>query len=200
MGIVNQSIDVYYTYRFLRLLTTEWKDTDAFKLGIIDDKGKPLKKPSQLMKTEEKDAYTVFHRLVFNIRKIIESLPFGKTKIATFAAALYLLKEQTNMSDETMRNILNKAGINIDDIIAESTVDGAGWFVLGDDSLAPGSYDLLTDVAAPATGEIVARKGTRVVVDEGTKPSGFVFDEPIYRIRHAQTKQEIYVSAHDLTR
>jgi integrase len=37
MGIVNQSIDVYYTYRFLRLLTTEWKDTDAFKLGIIQE-------------------------------------------------------------------------------------------------------------------------------------------------------------------
>jgi len=58
----------------------------------------------------------------------------------------------------------------------------------------------LTDVAAPTTGEIVARKGTRVVVDEGTKPAAFVFDEPIYRIRHAQTKQEIYISAQDITR
>ena len=198
MGIVNQSIDVYYTYRFLRLLTTEWKDSDAFKLGIIDDKGKALKKPSQLMSTEEKDAYTVFHRLVFNIKRMVESLPFGRTKIATFAAALYLLKEQTNMSDDDMRNILTAAGVDMDELMMES--NGVRWFVLGDDSLAPGSYDLLTDVAAPATGEIIARKGTRVVVDEGTKPSGLVFDEPIYRIRHAQTKQEIYVSAQDITR
>lgn len=195
MGIVNQSIDVYYTYRFLRLLTTEWKDTDAFKLKIIDDKGKTLKKPSQLMSAEEKDAYTVFHRLVYNIKRLIESLPLGKTKIATFAAALYLLKEQTNMSDDDMRNILGRAGVDFNEFVNEST-----WFVLGDDSLAPGSYDLLTDVAAPTTGEIVARKGTRVVVDEGTKPAAFVFDEPIYRIRHAQTKQEIYISAQDITR
>jgi hypothetical protein len=196
MGIVNQSIDVYYTYRFLRLLTTEWKDTDAFKLGIIDEKGKPLKKPSQLMKSEEKDAYTVFHRLVFNIRRIIESLPFGKTKIATFAAALYLLKEQTKMTDEDMMNVLTKAGLDMDDLIHESVC----WFVLGDNSLAPGSYDLLTDVAAASTGEMIARKGTRVAVDEGTKPVGFVFNEPIYRIRHAHTRQDIYVSAQDLTR
>ena len=198
MGIVNQSIDVYYTYRFLRLLTTEWKDTDAFKLGIIDDKGKPLKKPAQLMKTEEKDAYTVFHRLVFNIKRIIESLPFGKTKIATFAAALYLLKEEARLSDDDLKNILAKAGVDIDDLLSEQS--DARWFVLGDDSLAPGAYDLLTDVASPTTGEVIARKGTRVAVDEGSKPVGFVFDEPIYRIRHAQTRQEIYVSAHDITR
>lgn len=199
MGIVNQSIDVYYTYRFLRLLTTEWKDTDAYKLGIIDEKGKPIKKPSQLMKTEEKDAYTVFHRLVFNIKRIIESLPFGKTKIATFAAALYLLKEQTKMTDDDMKNVLSRAGVDIDTLLFESMTEPC-WFVLGDDSLAPGAYDLLTDVAAPTTGDIIARKGTRVAVDEGTKPVGFVFDEPIYRIRHAQTRQEIYISAHDITR
>lgn len=196
MGIVNQSVDIYYTYRFLRLLTTEWKDTDAFKLGIIDEKGKPLKKAAQLMKSEEKSAYTVFHRLVFNIRRIIEVLPFGKTRIATFAAALYLLKEQTKMTDEDILNVLNKIDINMDDLIHESVC----WFVLGDNSLAPGSYDLLTDVSAASTGELIARKGTRVAVDEGTKPVGFVFNEPIYKIRHAHTKQEIYVSAQDLTR
>lgn len=199
MGIVNQSIDVYYTYRFLRLLTTEWKDTDAFKLGIIDEKGKPLKKPYQLNTTEEKDSYTVFQRLVFNIKRMIESLPFGKTRIATFAAALYLLKEQTNMSDDDMKAILSKAGVDIDAMISESS-GSVSWFVLGDDSLAPGSYDLLTDVASPTTGDIIARKGTRVSVDEGTKPVGFVFDEPIYRIRHAQTRQEICISAQDITR
>jgi len=199
MGIVNQSIDIYYTYRFLRLLTTEWKETDAYKLGIIDDKGKALKKPSQLMKSEEKDAYTVFHRLVFNIKKLIESLPLGKSKIATFAAALYLLKEQTHVSDDELKSILQKAGVDIDTIINESN-DQVRWFILGDDSLAPGSYDLTNDIASPSTGEVIARRGTRVNVDEGTKPSGFVFDEPIYRIRHAQTRQEIYVCAGDITR
>lgn len=199
MGIVNQSIDVYYTYRFLRLLTTEWKDTDAFRLGIIDDNGKPLKKPSQLMTSDEKDAYTVFNRLVFNIKRLIETLPFGRTKTASFAAALYLIKEHCDMSDEDMSNILSAAGVNTNELVTES-FNNTRWFVLGDDSLAPGSYDLLADVAAPTTGEIIARKGTRVVVDEGTKPAGFVFDEPIYRIRHAQTRQEIYVSAQDITR
>lgn len=199
MGIVNQSIDVYYTYRFLRLLTMDWKDTDAHKLGIIDEKGVPLKKPSQLMNSEEKDAYTVFHRLVFNIKRIIESLPFGKSKIATFAAALYLLKEQTKMTDDDIRTTLSKIGIDVDSIIFESS-GKSNWFVLKDGCLAPGAYDLLNNMASPATGETIARKGTRVTVDENTKPVGFVFGEPIYKIRHVQTKQEIYVSSKDIIR
>jgi hypothetical protein len=61
-------------------------------------------------------------------------------------------------------------------------------------------FKLAQDIASPLTGEMIARKGTTVLVDEGTKPSGLVLGESIYKIKHVQTKQDIYVSSGDLLR
>ena len=43
-----QAIDLFVAYRFLRILTTPWEDQEAFKLGIIDQNGKLLKKANEL--------------------------------------------------------------------------------------------------------------------------------------------------------
>lgn len=191
MGIVSRAADVYYTYRFLRTLTTSWEDMDAYKLGLIDENGKVLKKPQT---SEEKDAYNLFFRLVFNVKRLMERLPFGKQRIASYAAALYLIKENTGMSDEQIRQVFDEINLDIDDFLAEESE----WHILEDESLSPGSYTLTQDIASPLTGELIARKGTNVNVDEGTKPVGLVFNERIYKIRHVQTKQEIFVSSGDI--
>ena len=57
-------------YQFIRLLVTPFNKTDAFKQGIIDKDGKYLKKQKDLLTTDEKKASTLFHRLVFNIKKL----------------------------------------------------------------------------------------------------------------------------------
>ena len=88
MGVLTKSADTVYTMRFLTLLTTAWEDTNAFKLGLIDAEGKKLRKPQT---EEEKSAYNLFHRLVFNIKKLINKAPGGKSKIASYAAGLLLL-------------------------------------------------------------------------------------------------------------
>lgn len=193
MGIVSRAADVYYTYRFIRTLVTPWEELDAYKLGLIDGNGKNLKKPST---SEEKDSYTVFFRLVFNIKRILEKLPFGKSRISSYAAALFLLKEQTNMSDEQLAHAFAEAGIEIDDLLAEESA----WHVQSNNTLSPGVFKLAQDIASPLTGEMIARRGTTVLVDEGTKPSGLVLGESIYKIKHVQTKQDIYVSSGDLLR
>lgn len=193
MGIVSRAADVYYTYRFIRTLVTPWEELDAYKLGLIDGNGKNLKKPST---SEEKDSYTVFFRLVFNIKRILEKLPFGKSRISSYAAALFLLKEQTNMSDEQLAHAFAEAGIEIDDLLAEENA----WHVQSNDTLSPGVFKLAQDIASPLTGEMIARRGTTVLVDEGTKPSGLVLGESIYKIKHVQTKQDIFVSSGDLLR
>ena len=68
MGLLSRAGDLVYTLRFLRLLTTPFDKTTAFELGLIDEKGKKLKKPET---KDEKGAYNTFHRLVFNIKKLI---------------------------------------------------------------------------------------------------------------------------------
>jgi hypothetical protein len=75
------------------MLVTNFTDTEAFKLGIIDAKGKNLRKANTLTSTEEKDAYTFLNRLVFNVKKIINKLPSGESKTKSLVAALWLVKE-----------------------------------------------------------------------------------------------------------
>ena len=72
MGILTRSADLVYTLRFLRLLTTPWEETGAYKLGIIDEDGKKIKKPTT---SAEKEVYNTFHRLVFSIKRLINKIP-----------------------------------------------------------------------------------------------------------------------------
>ena len=96
---MGRAIDLFVTYRFLRLLTTPFEKTDAFKLGIIDKNGNRIKKPKstqpavELATSELKNAYTILHKLVFNIKKIFAKVPGLRTKVGTYAAALFLLKD-----------------------------------------------------------------------------------------------------------
>jgi len=91
---MNKLVSAYMVYQFIRLLVTPFDKTDAFKLGIIDKNGKYLKKQRELLSTDEKKASTLFHRLVFNIKKLLAKVPGGQTRLGTFAAALYLIKEE----------------------------------------------------------------------------------------------------------
>lgn len=96
MGILATAGNIYFVYSFLKRLVTPFNKTKAFELGIIDENGKVLRRKSQLKTEEERDAYTLSDRLVWNLKRLIEKIPLGKTRLASFAAALYLLKEQNN--------------------------------------------------------------------------------------------------------
>jgi hypothetical protein len=94
--------DLLLVYQFIKRLTTPFKESDAFKLGIIDDKGKKLKSPES---TEEHNAYGYFDRLVFNIKKLLEKLPGGKSRLASYAAALFLIKEANSEREFTEKEL-----------------------------------------------------------------------------------------------
>lgn len=87
-------VDNLVAFRVLYLLVTPFESTDAYKLGIIDKDGNQLKKLKDLKTEKEKDAYTNLHKLVFNLKKLIEKVPMiGKNRLTTFAAAYWLIKE-----------------------------------------------------------------------------------------------------------
>lgn len=93
-------VDSVIAYRILRLLTTPFEETDAYRLKIIDSKGKELKRMRDLNTVEERDAYTILHRMVFRLKKIIEKVPVENKKLVTFAAALSLIKEHAGSVTE----------------------------------------------------------------------------------------------------
>jgi len=99
---MSRAIDSIIAYRVLKLLVTPFEDTDAFKLGIIDEKGRELKKMGQLNTVQERDAYTLLHRLVFRLKRIIEKVPIDNKKLLSFAAALSLIKEHYEKNNEPL--------------------------------------------------------------------------------------------------
>jgi len=109
---MSRVVDNLVAYRILSLLVKPFKDTEAYKLGIVDDKGKILKKASQLKTAQEKDAYNYLTRLVFNLKRIINKLPGGESKLRNIVAAFWLIKESYetgNRSTVQMAEKLNDA-------------------------------------------------------------------------------------------
>jgi len=200
MGLVSRAADTYYTYRFLRLLTTKWEDLDAYELGIIDENGNVLKKSRELRSSDEKSAYTLFHRLVFSVKRLLEKFPGGKTVVGRYGAALFLIKEYTGMSDEQLGAVLDKIGVDINELQLSESLENPPWFLLNDDQIAPGTYTLNTEAVSPVTGETIGLPSHRVIVDENTRPIGTVLETNIYCVRHADTHQEIYITSRDIHR
>ena len=120
MSLLTRAADLLYTFRFLKLLVTPFDKTEAYKLGIIDKNGKRDK--DMLIDTpEKKAAYTAFQKLVFNIKKIMAIAPGCGSRIASYAAALYLLKDNYNISDKEMINTFN-CGIGFCIIVKKNNI------------------------------------------------------------------------------
>ena len=195
MSILSRAADLGYAFRFLKLLTTPWNKLKAYELGIVDENGKNLKKAKELKTKEEKSAYTIFHRLVFNIKRLLNKIPGGKSTLASYAAALYLIKEHTGMSEEKIEEIIAKAlDGNLETDITESQ-----WFIKGD-TLNPGIYCLTKDMVSISTGEEIAKKNSKVRVLEHTEPHSSFLGNNIYKVQHVLTKQELYISNEDIKR
>ena len=94
--------DTYITYRIIKILVTPWKEQEAYKHGIIDNKGKVLKKAKELT-GKEKDSYTVLIRFVFNLKRLLNQIPGGKSKFGSYgAAAVLLLREEEENEKENL--------------------------------------------------------------------------------------------------
>ncbi len=82
--------NAFLAYKFIKILTTPFDEQEAFDLGIIDDEGTVINKPTS---RDQKKSYTTFHKIIFNLKKILAKFPGGKSRIASYAAAMALLKE-----------------------------------------------------------------------------------------------------------
>jgi hypothetical protein len=194
---MGRAIDLFVTYRFIRLLTTPFEKSDAYKLGIIDKDGN--RTDMKLTTSNEKNAYTVLHKLVFNIKKLFGKVPGLRTKVGTYAAALFLLKdtfkehiEDPQMFEKEFLKYLRENNIELDDSIAEEVTLDSG-------KLSKGIYVLTQDVVtAEEEDEIDALEGDEVEVFEDTPPTDTILGVDVFSVIHKKTKQKIFVSAEDI--
>ena len=191
---MSRAVDLFVTYRFLKLLVTPWNKQEAFKLGIIDKNGKSLKKARDLGREEERASYTLLHRLVFNCKRIMGKIPFIRSQLGTYAAALFLLKEHYKIENlpeaQVTKYLLENKLIDLNDKISEE--------VIGFGNMLPmGEYKLKDQVTADDD-EIDAQKGDIVSALEDTPPSDRILGVDIFPVIHQKSNKKIYVSLEDI--
>lgn len=197
MGILKSAADLVYTIRFLKLLVTPFDKTEAFKAGIIDADGNK-NKDFTLNSTDDREAYrshyTTFHRLVFNLKRIMAKAPGGQSVVARYGAALALIKEHGELTDKGVEKIHAETGIDILDVLAEETQ----WFMLEGDELSPGVYRMKNDSMTTQYEEIV-RKGDQIRI-EITMPIDEILGLSIYEGIHLKSRQKVLVTTSELTK
>ena len=201
---MGRAIDLFVTYRFLKLLTTPFEKTDAFNLGIIDEKGNRIKKPKstqpavELATVEQKNSYTILHKLVFNIKKIFQKVPGLRTKVGTYAAALFLLKDtfkesvdDQHMFEKEFMKYLKENNIEFDNEISEEVI-GFG------EVLPKGEYVLVNDILNKEEEELSAKIGDKVIAYEDEAPVDTILGVEIFPVIHIKSQEKIYVSLEDI--
>ena len=193
MGILKRAADVAYTFRFIRMLVLDWKEWDAYKLGIINDEGK-RNKSEKVDTPEKKSAYTPFIRLCANIKRLVANVPGGGSKLGSFASALYLIKENYGLNDNQLNSINKKLGIDRLDIVLE----GNEWFIIEENQISPGVYRIKeTKLLAKSCEEMVWAKD-QIRISEECSPIGDVFGIPIYEATHIKTNQKIFITVNEI--
>jgi len=205
---MGRAVDLFVTYRFIKLLTTPFNKTEAFKLGIIDEKGNRIMpdpvggvrqtKPATLGTTAEKNAYTILHKLIFNIKKIFSKVPGLRTKVGTYAAALFLLKDtfkesvdDPDMFEKEFMKYLKEEGHELDNTMSEEVI-GFG------EVLPKGEYTLVNDILNKEEEELTAKTGDKVETFEDEPPVDTILGVEIFPVIHMKTKEKIYVSLEDI--
>ena len=101
---MSRAVDLLITYRIMKILVTPFDKQEAFKYGIIDKKGKVLRKWSTINKSQEKKSYTILHRFIFNLKRILQKAGLGG-KLGTFAVALATLIREHKEFEEHQKLI-----------------------------------------------------------------------------------------------
>jgi hypothetical protein len=193
MGLVKRAADLAFTFRFIRMLVLDWKSWDAYKLGIIDDEGNRIK-TEKLDTDEKKSAYTPFIRLAANTKRLLSKVPGGGSKLGSFAAALFLIKEKYKLDDTKLADICDKCDIDVLDFLNEQNE----WFVLQDKQVSPGIYKVKSNKIVNTTFEEIVRAKDQIRVNEDCYPIGDVFGVDIYEAVHTRTNQPVYFTISEI--
>jgi len=193
MGVVKRAADLAYTFRFIRMLVMDWKSWDAYKLGIINDEGK-RDKNVKLDSDEKRAAYTPFIRLAANVKRLVSKIPGGGSKLGSFAAALYLIKEKYQLRDSDLVKIIEKVDLDVFDLLVEQNE----WFVVQDKLLSPGMYRLYESKLVNKTCDEIINAKDQIRVDDDCYPIGDVFGIDIYEVTHVRTNQAVYIATGEI--
>tara|TARA_X000000368_G_C22935460_1_gene669671 strand:- start:371 stop:907 length:537 start_codon:yes stop_codon:yes gene_type:complete len=155
---MSRVIDALIAYRILKLLVTPFNKTKAYKLGIIDDKGKVLIKSKQITNQQQRNAYTLLTRFVFNLKRLLGKLGVRGALGSAAAAAIAFLKEETENTAQVEKEVykyLKDNGFEFD--LSENYGE----------PLVAGEYKVKSDIY-DLDGDVVINKDDTITFNEST--------------------------------
>lgn len=170
------AIDVFVAYKFIKQLALPWTKWEAYDLGLIDKKGSKIKNAET---SEEKRAYPLWKVLVRNIKRVLDKVPFGKSKLGSFAGALWLIKEELKIEDitvleEEFTKYLNNSQVLIEAEDAEEKIN----------TLDKGRYQTKT--------------GEMIILRNKTESFVTVLGTPLFKLTDGFTGRTYLVAASDI--
>ena len=161
---MSRVIDALIAYRVLKLLVTPFNRTKAFELGIIDAKGKVLKKSRDISDPQERKAYTLLIRFVFNLKRLLGKVGIRGPLGSAAAAAIAFFKEQSG------EQLSDTAGLDIERGVYKYLKKEGFEFELSEnygEPLTEGTYKVKHDIYN-SEGEVVINIDEEVYFKETT--------------------------------
>lgn len=162
-------VDNLIAYRVLSMLAKPFVETDAYKLGIIDEMGNNLIKAKDFTKQEQKDAYNYLTRLVFNLKKLLAKLPGGDSKLKNVVAAFFLVKEayqnhSTTITEQQLERLIEMLDEGV--ILAEEQLIVEEFFQLLSEEAPANATGAAVSTDQPVIRKRAPRRFARFVVND----------------------------------
>ena len=175
-------VDNLIAYRVLSMLVKPFNETDAYKLGIIDEKGTNLIKSRDFTTTEQRDSYTYLHRLVFNLKKILNKLPGGESKTKNIVAAFFLVKEayqdrRVNVNEHDLESLIRQLDEGLTLVEEQLIVED---YLLCEDGVAAGPAAGPANVSMPASGPSKVSTDVPVIKRKPKRFARFVVNNEVF--------------------
>ena len=187
---MSRIIDAVIAYRVVKLLVTPFNKTQAFKMGIIDDKGKVLIKSKDFLKTfssqelpKARKAYTLLIRFVFNLKRLLSKVGVRGPLSTSAAAAIAFFKEE------------NGQNLEVEKVVYKHLRENGFEFEVNEnygEPLRPGTYRVNKDIT-DLEGNIVININEEVIF-EGNTDTIMGYDVFKYRDVYLTT-EDLYANA-----
>jgi hypothetical protein len=97
-------VDLFLVYQFIRRLATPFEEWEAYKQGVIDKDGNILKSKKERNTRAERESFGIFDLMILKLKRLLAKIPGGSSRLASYAAALWLIKEWNHFSNESLLN------------------------------------------------------------------------------------------------
>jgi len=180
---MSRVIDALVAYRILKLLVTPFNKTKAYKLGIIDDKGKVLIKSKQIVNQEQRKAYTLLIRFVFNLKKLLAKVGIRGPLGTSAAAAIAFFKEENGYNPEVEKVVYKHLKENGFEFQVDENYG---------EPLRPGTYRVNRDIT-DLEGDIVINIDEEVIFEGNTET---IMGYDVFKYRNVYlTTEDLYANA-----